>query len=73
MVRSLLTRNAVGLVTTHDLALAEVATNLAPRAANVCFEDYFEDGQLRFDYRMRPGVVAKSNALALMRSVGLEV
>ena len=31
----------------------------------------FEDGQLRFDYRMRPGVVAKSNALALMRSVGL--
>ena len=73
VVRSLLTRNAVGLVTTHDLALAEVATNLAPRAANVCFEDYFEAGQLRFDYRMRPGVVAKSNALALMRSVGLEV
>ena len=73
VVRSLLTRNAVGLVTTHDLALAEVASALAPRAANVCFEDYFEAGQLRFDYRMRPGVVAKSNALALMRSVGLEV
>jgi hypothetical protein len=32
-----------------------------------------EDGRMRFDYRMRPGVVQKSNALALMRSVGLDV
>lgn len=73
LVRGLLERNAVGLVTTHDLALTDVATALAPRAATVCFEDFFEDGRLHFDYRMRPGVVAKSNALALMRSVGLEV
>ena len=28
---------------------------------------------MHFDYRMRPGVVRKSNALALMRAVGLEV
>ncbi len=73
VVRGLLERNAIGLVTTHDLALADVATALAPRAATVCFEDFFEDGRLHFDYRMRPGVVARSNALALMRSVGLEV
>lgn len=73
LVRGLLKRNAIGLVTTHDLALAEVANTLTPRVANVCFEDSFENGQLRFDYRIRPGVVTKSNALALMRSVGLEV
>ena len=73
IVRSLLKRNAIGLVTTHDLALAHVAEALAPQAANVCFEDHFEDGQIRFDYRMRSGIVQKSNALALMRSVGLDV
>jgi len=73
VVRSLLERGAIGLVTTHDLALARIADSLSPRVANVCFEDQFEDGELRFDYRMRTGVVQKSNALALMRSVGLEV
>lgn len=73
VVRSLLERGAIGLVTTHDLALARVADSLSPRVANVCFEDQFEDGDLRFDYRMRTGVVQKSNALALMRSAGLEV
>jgi DNA mismatch repair ATPase MutS len=32
-----------------------------------------EAGRVVFDYRMRPGVVTKSNALELMRSVGIEV
>lgn len=73
IVRRLIQRKAIGLVTTHDLALAHVAEALSPKAANVCFEDHFADGQIRFDYRMRPGIVQKSNALALMRSVGLDV
>lgn len=73
IVRGMIERGAIGLVTTHDLALAQVAETLAPRAANVHFEDQFADGKLTFDYRMQPGVVRKSNALALMRSVGLEV
>jgi hypothetical protein len=73
VVRGLVERGAVGLVTTHDLALAHIAEALAPRAANVHFEDHLEDGRITFDYRMRSGVVQKSNALALMRSVGLEV
>lgn len=73
IVRGLVTRGAMGLVTTHDLALAHVAEALAPRAANVHFEDQFQDGHISFDYRLHPGVVEKSNALELMRSVGLEV
>jgi hypothetical protein len=73
VVRGLVARGAVGLVTTHDLALAEVATALGARARNVHFEDKMVDGQLRFDYRMRDGVVQHSNAIALMRAVGLEV
>ncbi|MFB3828809.1 MAG: DNA mismatch repair protein MutS [Bryobacteraceae bacterium] len=73
IVRGLADRGAIGLMTTHDLALAHIAEALAGRGANVHFEDRFEDGKLHFDYVMRPGVVRKSNALELMRSVGLEV
>jgi hypothetical protein len=73
LVRGLVDRGAIGLVTTHDLALAHIAETLGARAANVHFEDHLEDGKIHFDYAMRPGVVRKSNALELMRSVGLEI
>ena len=73
LVRKLVERGAVGLITTHDLALADIADELGERAANVHFEDRIEDGQMRFDYHLRAGVVRKSNALELMRSVGLEI
>jgi hypothetical protein len=73
IVRGLVARGAIGLVSTHDLALAQIADSLAPKAANVHFEDHIEDGRVVFDYRMRSGVVTKSNALELMRSVGIEV
>jgi hypothetical protein len=73
LLSGLVDRGAVGLVTTHDLALAEIAEALDERAANVHFEDHLEDGRLVFDFRLRPGVVAKGNALALMRTIGLDV
>ncbi len=73
IIRSLVKRGAIGLATTHDLALAQIADELAPGAANVHFEDQIKDGRVTFDYRMQPGVVKKSNALELMRAVGIEV
>jgi len=73
IIRGLVTRGAIGLATTHDLALAQIADDMTPRAANVHFEDHLENGAVKFDYRMRPGVVTKSNALELMRAVGIEV
>lgn len=73
LVRGLVERGAVGLITTHDLALAKIADSLAPAAANVHFEDHLEDGKMTFSYQMQSGVVQKSNALALMRAVGLKV
>jgi hypothetical protein len=73
VVRRLLDAGAVGLITTHDLALTDIAERLAPRAANVHFEDRFEGGEMTFDYRMKPGVVQNTNGLALMRAVGIEV
>jgi len=72
LVRGLVKRGAIGLVTTHDLALARIADTLEG-AVNVHFEDHLEGGEIRFDYRLRPGVVTRSNALELMRAVGLDV
>jgi DNA mismatch repair ATPase MutS len=69
----LVNAGAVGLVTTHDLALAAITDKLGPRAVNAHFDDRFEDGTLHFDYRLKPGVVETSNALALMRAVGIDV
>lgn len=73
VVRSLLERKAIGLLTSHDLALAEIAVNLAPQATNVHFEDHLEGDRMAFDYLMKPGPVQRGNALGLMRAVGLEV
>ena len=73
IVRALAGLGSIGLVTTHDLALTELPAMLGAAAVNVHFEDRLEDGKMTFDYRMRPGVVEHSNALALMRAIGLEV
>ena len=73
IVRALAEGGAIGLVTTHDLALTEVPSRLSVPAVNMHFEDRLEGGRMVFDYRMRSGVVEHSNALALMRAVGLEV
>lgn len=73
VIRKLLSAGAIGLVTTHDLELTRVADHLAPAAENVHFVDTVEDGQLLFDFRMRTGVVQSSNAIRLMRDMGLDV
>ena len=73
IVRTLVERGAIGLVTTHDLALTEIAEGMAPRAVNLHFEDSFDNGELVFNYRLAPGVVRSSNALQLMRAIGLKV
>jgi hypothetical protein len=73
IVRGLVEAGAIGLVTTHDLALSHIVESPDLHAANVHFADHMENGHMVFDYRMQPGVVQKSNALELMRAVGLKV
>jgi hypothetical protein len=73
LLRALLAKHTIGIVTTHDLALTEVVSALGPQIHNVHFQDYVEGGKMRFDYRLQEGVVARSNAIELMRIVGLDV
>ncbi len=72
LLRSLLERGAIGLVTTHDLAITRL-TDTLPQSVNVHFVDELVDGKIRFDYRLRQGVVERSNAVDLMRDIGLDV
>jgi hypothetical protein len=73
LLRAFVERGAIGIVTTHDLALTEITRELGSAVSNAHLQDYVEDGRMRFDYKLRPGVVARSNALELMRLVGLQV
>lgn len=71
VVRELVRQGAIGMVTTHDLALTAIPKTMDRAAMNCHFEDAIEDGKLQFDYRLRPGIVQTSNALKLMAAVGL--
>lgn len=73
VVRVLTDRGAIGIVSTHDLALTQIPETMGARAINCHFEDRFEDSKLTFDYTLKPGIVKTSNALELMRSIGLGV
>lgn len=71
VIRNLLNKRAVGLVTTHDLSLTKIVPDLPVPAQNIHFEDRLEEGKLVFDYQVKEGVVQHSNALELMKMVGL--
>ena len=73
VVRTMLERHAIGMVTTHDLSLTEIASMFPDRVKNVHLQDKVENGQMSFDYKLRDGVITHSNALELMRMIGLRV
>jgi hypothetical protein len=73
VLRQLAQAGCIGLITTHDLSLARLAEQPALAAANFHFQDRIEGDRLIFDYQMRPGITSRSNALDLMRLVGLKV
>ncbi len=71
VIRALVLRGAIGAITTHDLALTEIAANGLP-GSNVHFQDAGEFGSLRFDYKLRPGVLTHSNALNIAHLLGID-
>jgi DNA mismatch repair ATPase MutS len=73
IVRALVDRGSVGLVSTHDLALTDIGGSLEGHLRNVHFQDELANGRMTFDYKLRDGIVTKSNGLELMRSIGLDV
>jgi hypothetical protein len=73
VARHLLDSGAIGAMTTHDLSLA-AEEPLENAARLVHFTEVVdEDGQMRFDYRLRPGLATSRNALRLMQLIGIDV
>lgn len=73
VLQTLVERRAIGVVSTHDLALTRIPDTMNGHAFNAHFADRLEDGKLIFDYKLEPGIVQTSNALKLMRAIGLGV
>jgi hypothetical protein len=73
VIRALIDRGAIGLVTTHDLALTSIDVGGVERLRNLHFQDQLVDGRMQFDFKLHEGVVTKSNGIELMRSIGLDV
>jgi DNA mismatch repair ATPase MutS len=73
VIRTMLGRRAIGMVTTHDLSLTEIAAIFPGQVKNVHLQDTVENGRMTFDYKVRDGVITHSNALELMRMIGLDV
>ncbi len=73
LLRALIDHGAIGIITTHDLALTAITRSLGSAIQNFHFEDHIENGEMRFDYKLREGVVTRSNAIELMRLIGLRV
>jgi hypothetical protein len=73
VLRTLVRNGAIGLVTTHDLALTSLEQVFPEHVCNAHFQERFEDDRLSFDYCLRPGVVTTSNGIELMKSIGLDV
>lgn len=73
VLQMMASRNTIGIVSTHDLALTQIAADMPDRVFNAHFEDRIEGDRLIFDYKLKPGVVQTSNALHLMRAIGLGV
>lgn len=73
ILRELLAQGAMGAVSTHDLGLGDLEQEAPDRVRNVHFEEQVEGDVMTFDYRLREGIVQSSNALRLMKVVGLDV
>jgi hypothetical protein len=73
VVRSLLANGAIGLISTHDLALTNLGSQQDNRLQNVHLQDEIQDGKMTFDFKLHHGVVTKSNGIELMRLIGLKV
>jgi len=69
----LIDSGAIGIVSTHDLALTDMQHSGQGRLKNMHLQDEIEDGRMKFDFKLRDGVVTKSNGVELMRLIGLKV
>lgn len=73
VIKNLAQQNVIGFVTTHDLELGALAEECPEQISNFHFTDRIIDQTITFDYRLKVGISKTTNAIALMKMVGIEV
>lgn len=73
LIKQLLNHNGAGLISTHDLKLANMESEVEGKLENKCFEVEVEGDQLIFDYKIKDGVSQSFNATHLMRNMGIDI
>ncbi|SFH43167.1 MutS domain V [Desulfotomaculum arcticum] len=72
VIKSLNKLAAIGLVSTHDLELSRLEKEIS-QIKNYHFTDKISGREINFDYRLKPGVSKSTNAIALMKIIGIEI
>ena len=73
VLRAFIERGAIGLISTHDLALTDITDLPEGALRNVHFQDTLDHDRMIFDFKLHDGIVTKSNGIELMRAIGLKV
>ncbi len=72
VVRALVAGGAIGVLSTHDLALTSIAELPELRGMNCCMESDDPGDPLNFDYRVKPGASRRNSALAILKMIGID-
>ena len=73
IIKQLIAYGGVGMVATHDLQLAKLAEEYLAILANYHFDIQVEGGEMRFDYKLKPGECTVFNASMLLKGIGIDV
>lgn len=73
VIAALVAAGAVGALSTHDLALTEIAADPALRGVNVHMQSEDPEQPLAFDYRLKSGILRQTNALAIVKMLGIAI
>ncbi len=71
-VKAITNKNGCGLISTHDLELIKLESELSS-VRNYHFREDVKDGKMIFDYKLRPGPCPTTNALKIMQMEGLPI
>lgn len=72
LIKQLSKSGASGMVSTHDLELGDLEKEMA-KLSNYHFQEHYENGDLRFDYKLRRGISTTRNAMHIIKMAGIEV
>ena len=73
LIKQLIKKNAIAILATHDVTLAELVTLYPHSIVNYHFDAQTNGEELYFDYKLKDGVCTNINASLLMKKIGLEI